>query len=271
MLQTVARFLFANSESFLFPVTSIYVSSCLLFDEELYMKVEIWSDIACPWCYIGRRRFENALAQFDHADQVEVTWRSFELDPNAAQHYPGTVADMLMERKGIDRQQVDMMHQHVTSLAAEVGLEYHLENSKVGNSFNAHRLIHLAAHHGLQSEMKERIQKAYFTEEKSFSDIDTLVNLGVEVGLDADEVRTVLAGDKYSTEVRADERKAQAIGVSGVPFFLFDEKYAVSGAQSTELFLTALERTWADANPVIQLVSSDTDAAGVCDDDGCTI
>jgi predicted DsbA family dithiol-disulfide isomerase len=234
------------------------------------MKVEIWSDIACPWCYIGRRRFEKALGQFEHGDQVEVIWRSFELDPYAPKEYPGTVTDMLVEKKGIDRRRAEAMNQHVTDLAAQEGLEYHLETARVGNSFDAHRLIHLAAYYNLQDAMKERIQKAYFTESQSFSDHDTLVRLAVEVGLDADEVRSTLETNAYAEAVRNDERRAAMIGVTGVPFFLFDERYAVSGAQPTELFLTAFNRAWADSHPIVELVSGDADA-GACDDGACVV
>ncbi|HEX9925958.1 MAG TPA: DsbA family oxidoreductase [Anaerolineae bacterium] len=210
------------------------------------MKVEIWSDIACPWCYIGRRRFEKALDQFEDHNQVEVIWRSFQLDPAAPREYKGTINDMLAEKKGIDRHQAEALHAHVTALAAEEGLDYRFDRVRPGNSFDAHRLLHLAAHHGLQSEMKERLQKAYFTDGLAYSDPDTLAQLAVEVGLDADETRQMLETDAYAAGVRADVRRAQMLGINGVPFFLFDEKYAVSGAQPAELFLTALERAWAD-------------------------
>lgn len=232
------------------------------------MKIEIWSDIACPWCYIGRRRLESALAQFDHRDQVEVIWRSFQLDPSAPREYNGSINQMLSEMKGIDLRRAEAMHAHVTALAAQEGLDYRFDLVRPGNSFDAHRLIHLAAHHGLQSEMKERIQKAYFTDGLSFSDPDTLVQLAVEVGLDAHEVRQMLARNDYADDVRADIRRAQMIGISGVPFFLFDEKYAISGAQPAELFTTALERAWADSHPVMQLMGADADA-GVCTDESC--
>jgi predicted DsbA family dithiol-disulfide isomerase len=234
------------------------------------MKVEIWSDIACPWCYIGRRRFEKALSQFEHSNEVEIIWRSFELDPNAPHEYPGTVDDMLVEKKGLSRSRVEAMHKQVTDLAAQEGLDYHFELARPGNSFDAHRLLHLAAHHNVQGEMKERIQKGYFTEGLAFSDVDTLVQLAVEVGLDADEARQVLAGDSYAADVHADEQRAQMIGVRGVPFFLFDEKFAVSGAQPSELFTTALQRTWAESHPIVELVSTSQDV-GVCDDESCEV
>jgi len=210
------------------------------------MKVEIWSDIACPWCYIGRRRFEKALDQFEDHAQVEVIWRSFQLDPAAPREYEGTINDMLAEKKGIDYRQAEAMHAHVTALAAQEGLDYRFDRVRPGNSFDAHRLLHLAAHHDLQSEMKERLQKAYFTDGLVYSDPDTLAQLAVEVGLDADETRQMLETDAYAAGVRADVQRAQMLGINGVPFFLFGEKYAVSGAQPAELFLTALERAWAD-------------------------
>ncbi|HVU14373.1 MAG TPA: DsbA family oxidoreductase [Phototrophicaceae bacterium] len=234
------------------------------------MKIEIWSDIACPWCYIGRRRLEHALEQFDHADQVEVIWRSFQLDPTAPREYKGSINDMLAETKGIDRGRAEAMHAHVTALAAQEGLDYRFDRVRPGNSFDAHRLLHLAAQHGLQSEMKERLQKAYFTDGLSFSDPDTLVQLASEIGLDADEARQALTTDAYAAAVRADIRRAQMLGIHGVPFFLFDEKYAVSGAQPTELFLTALERTWGESHPLIEVMGVETDE-GVCDDENCVI
>lgn len=234
------------------------------------MRVEIWSDIACPWCYIGRRRFETALRQFDHADEIEVVWRSFELDPNAPREYPGTVADMLVERKGLPKEQVIAMNQQVTSLGAQEGLTFNFDQVRVGNSFDAHRLIHFAAERGLQSEMKERLQKACFTDGLPYGTAETLVALAGEVGLDTAEVAQMLASDDYAADVRADEQRAQSIGVSGVPFFLFDEKYAVSGAQPATLFQQALNQAWGEHQPKIKMMSSDANV-GVCDDDGCAI
>jgi predicted DsbA family dithiol-disulfide isomerase len=211
------------------------------------MKVEIWSDIACPWCYIGRRRFEKALNQFEHSDQVEVVWRSFQLDPNAPRHYEGTVNDLLAQRYGMSKEKAASTNARVTALAALEGLDYHLERAHPVNSLDAHRLIHLAADHHLQSEMKERLQKAYFSDGLTISNADTLVQLAVEVGLDAGETRQMLESDAYTAAVHADIMRAQALGCNGVPFFVFDEKYAVSGAQPVELFSSALESTWADS------------------------
>ena len=213
------------------------------------MKVEIWSDVVCPWCYIGRRRFEKALAGFDHRDQVEVIWRSFQLDPDAPLDYAGNVNDMLAEHYGISLAQAKSKNAQVAELAAAEGLEYHLDQAHPVNSLDAHRLLHLAAQHHLQSEMKERLQKAYFTDGKVISDPDTLVQLAVEVGLDEAEVRRMLASDSFTTEVQADISQAGALGCTGVPFFVFDRKYAVSGAQPVKVFLKALQSTWSDAQP----------------------
>ena len=215
------------------------------------MRIEIWSDIACPWCYIGRRRFEKALAQFEHRDAVEVVWRSFQLDPNAPKASSGSAIDSLAESKGISREQSQQMHDHVTQLAAQEGLAYHFDRVRPANSFDAHRLLHFALERGKQGEMKERIQKAYFTDGLTISDVDTLVQLAAEVGLDADETRRVLEDPSaYADKVKADIRKAQMYGINGVPFFVLDERYGVSGAQPSEVFVQALERAWADREPV---------------------
>jgi predicted DsbA family dithiol-disulfide isomerase len=211
------------------------------------MKVEIWSDVVCPWCYIGRRRFEKALSQFEHPDQVEVIWRSYQLDPNAARDYAGSVNDLLVQRYGMSMEKAESANARVSALAAQEGLEYHLERAHPVNSLDAHRLIHLAAQHHLQGKMKERLQKAYFTDGSVISDTDTLVQLAEEVGLEAGEVRQMLASGAFADAVQEEERQAQALGSDGVPFFVFNEKYAVSGAQPVTVFLSVLEKTWADS------------------------
>jgi predicted DsbA family dithiol-disulfide isomerase len=208
------------------------------------MKVEIWSDIACPWCYIGRRRFEKALNQFEHRGQVDVIWRSYQLDPKAPRDYPGSVNDMLMKRYGMNREKAQSANDRVTDLAALEGLEYHLDLAHPVNSLDAHRLIHLAAQHNLQGAMKERLQKAYFTEGAIVSDHDTLVKLAEEVGLDKDEIRTMLEGDSLVDAVHEDEERAHQLGIDGVPFFFFDENTSVYGAQPVEVFTAALENAW---------------------------
>lgn len=233
------------------------------------MKVEIWSDIACPWCYIGRRRFEAALKQFPHRQDVQIIWRSFQLDPHAPREYQGSSSEMLMEKKGISRAQADAMHAQVTEIAAQEGLTYRFDIARPGNSFDAHRLLHFALHHQRQNELKERIQKAYFTEGMSFADAETLVKLAAEVGLDAQTAREVVEGNAYTNEVNADILRAQMLGIQGVPFFLFDEKYAVSGAQPAALFTTALERTWSEFHATVELIGG-TDA-NACTDDSCAL
>ena len=237
------------------------------------MKVEIWSDIVCPWCYIGKRRFEAALEQFKQRDQVEIIWRSFELDPTTPREEEGFTTDRLARKYGISRQKAEAMQANVTALAAQVGLDYQLDDAKIANTVDGHRLIHLAAKHNLQDAMKERLLKAYFTESMSLGNLDTLVQLAAEVSLDPAEVRSAMAGNDYLDAVRADQRRAQRFGITGVPFFLFNEKFAVSGAQPTELFLTALERTWDDAHPLVALVGSAQSAAGdaVCTDESCAL
>ena len=159
------------------------------------MNVEIWSDVACPWCYIGKRRFESALAHFAHREQVEVTWRSYQLDPRAPHNPQKTVNEVLAQKYGVSLSQAAAMNERVSAIAAQEGLEYHLEQARYGNTFDAHRLIHLAATHGLQQEAEERLFKAYFTEGRALGDAGTLVQLVSELGIDGDEVHAVLSSD----------------------------------------------------------------------------
>jgi predicted DsbA family dithiol-disulfide isomerase len=234
------------------------------------MKIEIWSDVVCPWCYIGKRRFETALAHFAQRDQVQVVWRSFELDPRAPRRSPGTVNDMLARKLGGSVAQAAAMHAHVTALAAREGLDYQFDRAQHGNTFDAHRLIHLAAAHGLQAQAKERLLRAYFTDGLAIGDLDTLVAIGAELGLPADDVRAMLEGDAYADAVRADERRAAALGISGVPFYVIDEWYGVSGAQDPSVFLGALEQAWAESHP-LTLVGAPAAEVGNCDDGSCVL
>jgi predicted DsbA family dithiol-disulfide isomerase len=208
------------------------------------MDVEIWSDINCPWCYIGKRRFEAALSQFEHADEVNVTWRSFELDPSAPAEVVGNGAARIAEKYGVPLERAQEMEQHVTEVAAGDGLEYDLEHARLGSTFDGHRLVHLAQRHGLQDAMKERLMRARFIDGQLVSDHDTLVALAVDVGLDADEVRAMLASDEFSDAVRDDERTAQEFGISGVPMFVVDRAIGVSGAQPPEQLLALLRHGW---------------------------
>jgi predicted DsbA family dithiol-disulfide isomerase len=208
------------------------------------MDVEIWSDINCPWCYIGKRRFESALAEFEHAEDVRLTWRSFELDPAAPAEVPGNGAAMIAQKYGMALEQAQEMERNVSATAAGEGLQYDLEHARIGSSFDGHRLIHLAKHRALQDEMKERLFRARFTEGRLLSDQDTLIELATEVGLDPDEVRQVLAGDLYADAVREDEATARAFGISGVPMFVVDRAFGASGAQPPEQLLTLLRHAW---------------------------
>lgn len=208
------------------------------------MLVEIWSDIVCPWCYIGKRRFEEAASRFGHSDDLEVVWRSFELDPHAPTERGGDAAEQLARKYGVTRERAQAMEDSVTRSAAKVGLEYHLDRARRGNTFDAHRLLHLAADRGLQGELKERLLAAYFTEGEPIGDPLTLGGLAVGVGLDPVEVRGLLDGDAYAEAVRRDERLATGLGATGVPFFVFGRAAAVGGAQSPEILLEAIEHAW---------------------------
>ena len=233
------------------------------------MKVEIWSDVVCPWCYIGKRRFESALARFKHRDQVEVIWRSFELDPTSPRQVEGTLDNMLAKKLGVSAAQAAAMNAQVTDLAAQEGLEYRLDQAKPGNTFDAHRLIHLAAAHNLQGAAKEHLLHAYFSGGLAIGDPETLVKLGTEIGLDAEAVRAMLVSDAYAEEVRADIERARSFGIRGVPFVAIDETYGVSGAQPADTFLAALEQAWAASHPLVTL--GQAEGVGVCEGDNCEI
>jgi predicted DsbA family dithiol-disulfide isomerase len=206
--------------------------------------VEIWSDVVCPWCYIGKRRFEEAASRFEHADDLEVVWRSFELDPHAPPERTGDAVAHLARKYGVTREKAQAMEDSVTRTAAKVGLEYHLDRARRGNTFDAHRLLHLAGDRGVQGELKERLLAAYFTDGEPIGDRATLARLAIEAGLDAVEVHDVLEGDAYSEAVRRDERLATGLGATGVPFFVFGRAAAVGGAHSPEILLEALGHAW---------------------------
>lgn len=208
------------------------------------MNINIWSDVRCPFCYIGKRKFEMALEKFPHKDKVEITWKSFELDPTIETTTDVNAIDHIADIKGISKSQAQQMHQHVIQVAKEVGLNFDFDKAIVANSFNAHRLIQLAKTRSLGNEAEEQLFKAHFTEGKNIDDDETLVQTGVAIGLDANEIKEMLASDSFSSEVKQDEMQAQSIGINGVPFFILNNKYAVSGAQSPDTFLEVLEQTW---------------------------
>ncbi len=233
------------------------------------MKVEIWSDVVCPWCYIGKRRFEQALAQFAHAEQVELVWRSFELDPHAvpSTQVQGDYADRLAAKYGRTRAQAQQMLDDMTASAAAEGLDFRFDLATGGNTFDAHRLLHLALERGLQDPLKERLDAATFGAGLSVSDHDALTALAVEVGLDEAEVRAVLASDRYADAVRRDEAQASAYGISGVPFFVVDGRYGVSGAQPAELLVQVLDKAWAESSPLLVT----TGGGEACEGDSCAV
>jgi predicted DsbA family dithiol-disulfide isomerase len=228
------------------------------------MDVEIWSDIACPWCYIGKRRFEAALAAFPHRDEVRVTWRSFELDPEAPAERGGDRAAHLAEKYGSSVEQARAMQDRMAEVAAGEGLEFRFQQSRESNMFDAHRVVHLAHAHGLQDAMKERLMRAYLGEGELLSDHATLQRLALEVGLPEDEVRELLATDAYAAEVREDERTAGSLGISAVPFFVVDRAFGASGAQSPEILGSLLEQAWEARSPLSVVADGPT-----CGPDGC--
>jgi predicted DsbA family dithiol-disulfide isomerase len=231
------------------------------------MKIEIWSDVVCPWCYIGKRRFEQALSQFEHADEVEVTWRSFELDPSAPVVRTESHAEHLARKYGVSPAQVAAMDARLIGEASKDGLEFHLAESKGGNTLDAHRLIHFAAERGRAGEMKERLMRAYFTEGAAIGERAELVRLATDVGLDEAEVKAMLSSDRLASEVRADEARARAFGISGVPFFAIDERYGVSGAQPADVLLDVLRQAHANAGTV----AVGGDDADTCADGSCEV
>ena len=231
------------------------------------MQVEVWSDVVCPWCYIGKRRLESALEQFPHRDQVEVVWRSFQLDPTVPEGETHPTLPALAAKYGSSVEAMRANMARVEDLAAAEGLEYHLADGVSGNTLLAHELLHLAAEHGLRNQLKERLLHAYFEEGRSVFDVDSLVPVRrrgrAGRGGGARGARPT-AG--YLAAVREDGATAQALGATGVPFFVVDRKYGAAGAQPAELLLQILERAWAEANPLVTVP-----AAEGCEDGSCAV
>ena len=216
------------------------------------MKIEIWSDVMCPFCYIGKRNFEKALAQFTEKEKIEIVWKSFQLDASVPDIATESYEEYLVKRKGLSAEQVKGMLQNVTQMAREAGLDYHFDRSVIVNSLKAHRLIQFAKTRNLGDEAEERLFHAFFTEGKSIADIDTLTQLGVEIGLDATELQVAFTDELYAYQVNQDIQEARQIGVNGVPFFVFNRKYAISGAQPPQAFLETLRKSfdeWQKLNP----------------------
>lgn len=233
------------------------------------MRIDIWSDVVCPWCYVGKRRLEQALADFPHAEQVEVVWHSFELDPSAPQHGDELTTPVLARKYGRSEAEMRQMQQQLIDTAAADGLTFRLFDNVHTNTVDAHRLLHLALDAGRQDELKEALLAAYFTEARNVGDHDVLREVAVAAGLDAGRVDEVLASDEYAAQVRADVDRARAYGATGVPFYVVDEKYGISGAQPAELFRQVLDQAWAERQPQLQVVSAGG-SGEVCGPDGCT-
>jgi predicted DsbA family dithiol-disulfide isomerase len=235
------------------------------------MLVEIWSDVVCPWCYVGKRRFERALAQFAHRDDVQLVWRAFELDPAAppSAAEAGDYAERLARKYRTDVAGAQRMIDTMTATAAGEGLDFRFDRMRPGNTFDAHRLLHLARERGIQDDVKEALDRATFTQGLAVSDHDSLVAVVTAAGLDPDQARAVLASDRYADAVRGDQAQANAYGITGVPFFVVDSRYGVSGAQSPELIREALETAWRSREPRrLQTVGGE---APECTDDSCAV
>jgi len=232
------------------------------------LRIDIWSDIACPWCYVGKRHLEQALDKFPHKADVAIVWRAFELDPSApkirdaSQRY----AERLAAKYRTTAVQAQVMIDRMVDTAAKDGLEFRFDRIRPGNTFDAHRLLHLAHERGKQGALKERLLRAYMTEGQAIGDRDVLVTLAREVGLDEHEARDVAGGDRFAAEVRRDEAMARELGITGVPFFVLDQRLGVSGAQPAEVLLGAIERAWSELpRPALETFAE----GAVCGPDGC--
>ncbi|MCT1619048.1 DsbA family oxidoreductase [Janibacter hoylei] len=229
------------------------------------MQIDIWSDIACPWCYIGKRRLETALTDHPQRDEITVAWHSYQLDPSLPEHYDGTEGEYLASRKGMPVEQVREMFGHVAEQAAGEGLAYDFDRLVVANSARAHQLLHLAKERGVADAVKEGLLSGHFEHGLDIGDVDALVRVGVAAGLDEGEVRASLEDGRYEAAVAADIDMARQIGVTGVPFVVIDMKYAVSGAQPPEVFREVVDKALAERTPAVQVVQS----GDVCGPDGC--
>jgi len=233
------------------------------------MKVEIWSDVMCPFCYIGKRKFELALEKFPHRDKVEITWKSFQLNPDMVTDPAKNTTQYLAEVKGWSLQQAADASNYVTDIAKKVGLTYNLDKAVVANSFDAHRLSHLAKKYNKQDALEERLFLAYFTEGENTADHTVLREIGVEIGLEETEIKSMLAGNEFTAEVNMDILEAQMVGARGVPFFVFERKYAVSGAQDPAAFEQVLNTVWEEIEKVKPVEIALTTDGESCGPEGC--
>lgn len=235
------------------------------------MRIDIWSDVVCPWCYIGKRRLEKALEGFAHRDRVELVYHSFQLDPSAPRVPTETAREMLARKYRMTPEQAAETQGRVTSLAAEEGMAWRHAESPFVNTLDAHRLLHLALAEGRQAELKEALMHAYFGEARNVADHAELRKLAVGVGLDEGRVDEVLGSREFEDAVEADVRRAASYGATGVPFYVVDGKYGVSGAQPTELFAQVVQRAWDESHPGLEIVTGSTDEADACGPDGCAL
>ncbi|MBU1214515.1 MAG: DsbA family oxidoreductase [Gammaproteobacteria bacterium] len=212
------------------------------------MQIEVWSDVICPWCYIGKRKLEMALAHFPHWENVQVIWRSFELDADAPREPAGTLNEMLAGKYGVTIQEAESMNARVTEAAKEVGLDYHLERARPGNTFDAHRLLHYAALRQLDDVASERLMQGYFSESLPVGDIHALARLAPEFGISEQEALSVLESNDYADAVRADEARATEFGITGVPCFVINESIVIAGAQPVEVFADTLRQAWQESS-----------------------
>ena len=233
------------------------------------MRVDIWSDVVCPWCYVGIRNLDEALADFDHAGEVEVVYRSFQLDPGAPPHDPTPLVTQLARKYGTSEDQIRASQQRLVDIGSQRGIDFDFERTMRGNTLDAHRLLHLAAESGHQDALKRRFMRAYFTEGQAIGDHDVLRALALEVGLDGAEVDEVLAGDRYELDVVADIATARKMGTSGVPFFVFDQRLAVGGAQPPEVLADVLRQAWDSREPAVVTVAAGE--GDVCGPEGCQV
>jgi len=232
------------------------------------MKVEVWSDYVCPFCYIGKRNFEGALKKLNNKD-IEVVYKSFELDVNANRDGNPSVYEMLATKYGMSREQAMKNTSQIAEQAKTVGLDFYFDRSIQTNTFDAHRLTHYAASQGKHLELTERLLKAYFTDSLHIGEHQQLADLAAEIGLDREDALAVLKSDQFTAEVRTDEEEARQLGARGVPFFVINRKYAISGAQPSEVFVEALTKAWNEDHPLTMLTGTDEDV--MCTDDGCAI
>lgn len=216
------------------------------------MKIEIWSDIVCPFCYIGKKRLEQALASFPHRDEVEIIWKSYQLHPQFPQDAAGIPAvEYIKNAKGLTKEETLGMMQQVQSIGKSLEIDFNFEKSLIVNTLNGHRLIHFAQEHGLGNILKERLLKAHFSEGVDVNDTNILVNLAAEVGMDKKEVQEMLLSDRFTYEVTQDIQEGVNLGLRGVPFFVFNQKFGIAGAQPLEMFEQTLRQAYEDAKTVI--------------------